>query len=131
MDYAYSMCEPYAWLCATGIKPIDNRNRHTNFRGHFYIHASTKRFLPGFDERWILSNMDKQERERYYTEPKPEHAIIGDGYIIDCVDDHPSMWFTGPHGLVIERPRLFANPIPYSGKLGFFPVNNIIPLEDF
>lgn len=48
--------------------------------------------------------------------------LIGEATIADCVSAHPSPWFFGPWGFVLERPRLFETPIACAGALMFFTV---------
>ena len=122
---ALSFIQPYAWLTASGIKPVDNRPRATSFRGKFYIHASKKNDpnICGLSEEWILERLSPYERERYFTEPKHTGAIIGEGILVNCVKSHLSKWFIGTHGLIIEGAKLYDKPIPYKGKLGFFEVD--------
>jgi len=114
--------QPWAWLSATGIKPIDNRPRPTSFRGRFYIHASQKfnTNIAGLNEEWILERLSEMEREMYFTTVKPAGAIIGEAVLVDCVREHPSVWFVGPYGLVLCEAKLYDKPIPCKGKLGFF-----------
>lgn len=119
---ALSFIQPYAWLSATGIKPIDNRSRYTNFRGKFYIHASNK-FDPniaGLNEDWIIERLSEYERERYFTEPKILGVIIGEAVLVDCVKEHISKWFVGKYGLILYGAKLYDKPILCKGKLGFF-----------
>jgi len=119
---ALSFIQPYAWLTATGIKPIDNRSRYTNFRGKFYIHASKKSNpnIAGLNEDWIIERLSEYERERYFTEPKTLGAIIGEAVLVDCVKEHISKWFVGKYGLIIHGAKLYNEPIPCRGKLNFF-----------
>ncbi len=119
---ALSFRQPYAWLSATGIKPVDNRPRPTNYRGRFYIHASkSTKALKGFDEAWVLERLTLQEKERYYTEPKPIGVIIGEAVLVDCVESHTSIWFVpGNYALVFAEPKLYNIPVPCKGAI--FPL---------
>ena len=36
---ALTICQPWAWAIAAGIKTIENRGRRTNYRGPLLIHA--------------------------------------------------------------------------------------------
>ena len=38
-----SIRQPYAWLVASGLKPIENRSQNTRYRGRLLILASQKR----------------------------------------------------------------------------------------
>ena len=50
-------------------------------------------------------------------------AILGQIVFADCVDRHDSIWHSpGSWGWVIGRSVPLDKPIPYRGRLGFFPV---------
>jgi len=42
--------------------------------------------------------------------------------VVDCVTSHPSAFFVGKFGFVLENPITFEKPIPFKGALGFFEV---------
>lgn len=123
---ALSIRQPWAWAILAGIKPIENRTWPTSFRGPVLIHAGKR------EER---SNIDYVLREcahhtgtsvallrNAYDLQAAMGAIIGAVTITDCVTDHPSPWFHGPHGFVLERPARAMKPVACAGKLGFFTV---------
>jgi hypothetical protein len=117
--FALSFLQPYAWLSAAGIKTVDIRPRRSGFRGPIYIHASTQKFIRPYDEDWILERLTQEQRDRYYTEPKVEHAIIGQGYMYDCVDTHDSIWSKsgGRHFYLLRDLVLYPKPIPCMGSI--------------
>jgi hypothetical protein len=49
-------------------------------------------------------------------------GIVGEAVIVDCVKEHPSTFFRGPYGFVLEQAKAFATLIPFGGHLGFFCV---------
>lgn len=62
-----------------------------------------------------------------------DSAIIGSVKIVDCVQDHPSVWAErGVFNWVLSDPILFDVPIPAKGKLSFWNYPNIVcePDED-
>ena len=88
-------------LIALGVKPIENRTWKTDFRGRIHIHTSQKPvpfngMLNGmrFTQEQLRDVYAMKLPERY-----PDHmskylnsAIIGEVDIIDCVQNHPSVW---------------------------------------
>jgi hypothetical protein len=108
---ALSIRQPWASLIAEGVKDVENRTWPTSRRGPFLIHAAKK---------W-----SENEYAHLYGEPSDYvfGAIIGIVDLVGCVTSHESEWFEGPHGLILENPRVFENPIPYEGALGFFSVD--------
>lgn len=116
---ALSIRQPWAWLIVNGHKPVENRTWRTKVRGRIAIHASAK--MTRLD--WMTAGFLCQKAGIYLPPPEdlPTGGIVGYATVADCVDDHPSLWFTGPHAFVMEQ----ANPsplIPCKGKLGFFEV---------
>ncbi len=129
---ALSIKQPWASLIVEGIKDVENRTWRTNFRGRIYVHASspTKFNVHLSDERTALSfGIIKQAIDGNL----PFGAIIGEVDIIDCVQNHPSIW-AEKHDLHFndDKPKqtwnwLLANPARYDepifnvkGKLSFW-----------
>lgn len=126
-----SIIQPWASLIAVGIKDIENRTWRTNYRGEFLIHASAKRLPAGWD---ALTNGQKEAAKRLIcpfgnvNNPKalPISAIIGKATLVDCVQNHPSVWAEkGVWNWVLEDVVLFDRPIlNVKGKLGFWEFDN-------
>ncbi len=115
---ALSLTQPMAWAIFHG-KDVENRTWPTKFRGRVYIHAS-KRF-DWVHYRWIIENDNRSVTGGVPVVCDFVHgAIIGEVDIIDCVRNHGSHWFTGPHAFVLANPMAYDNPIPCKGMLGFF-----------
>lgn len=129
---AISIKQPWSYLIASRIKPIENRTWKTNFRGSVLIHVGAK-----VDER--LERLDlftplqwgllKVNREKYETFAKyftyrswPTSAIIGSVEIVDCIQNSQSGWAEPDcWHWVLKDPVLFENPIMnVKGKLSFF-----------
>lgn len=110
---ALSIKQPWASLIANGIKDIENRTWRTNFRGRIYIHASAlKKFnVQMTDPQTTLSLPVIQ----LAIEGKmPFGAIIGEVDIIDCVQNHSSIW--ADHAAPGDKPIwnwVLANPVLY------------------
>lgn len=119
---ALSIRQPWAWLIVNGYKDVENRTWSTTFRGPVLIHAGKTMRRRDYDE---CAN------EAFYLGVEvPEFAdldrggIVGQAEIIDCVTESDSLWFTGPHGLVLQN----ARPLPFQpckGALGFFTPKGI------
>ncbi|WP_026054137.1 MULTISPECIES: hypothetical protein [Leptospira] len=129
-----SIRQPWAWLIIRPdiidpnlrieafengeIKDIENRNRKTNFRGRFAIHASLK-----FDHKGL------EYIQRNYglcKEMKPDDfdrgCIIGFSILSECVTESKSRFFFGKYGYVLRDSKPIL-PRPYKGRLGFFNVD--------
>lgn len=124
---ALTIKQPWASLIASGIKDIENRTWRTNFRGRIYIHASGT-----YDHRhremshlfsinqW--SSLSIADQHLLTSESWIKSAIIGEVEIIDCVQNHPSVWAEkGVWNWVLANPVLYKNPIlNVKGKLSFW-----------
>lgn len=135
---ALSVKNPWAHLIALGIKDIENRTWRTNFRGTCYIHASGQIYpffkgnnLAFTPEQWtdiskVIDLTIPGEKEKFFT----TSAIIGQVNIVDCVQNHPSIWAekaaTGEKPMwnwVLANPVLYDKPIlNVRGKLGFWDI---------
>jgi hypothetical protein len=114
---AISIKQPWAWAIIYAGKDIENRTWGTKHRGRILIHASSTIDRQGY--LWLM--------ERHWGRlPDPDQletgGIIGAVDIVGCVRQHPSRWFFGPFGFVLQ------NPISYSlvemkGKLGIWEVD--------
>ena len=128
---ALSIQQPWAQLIVAGIKPIENRDWPTKFRGPFLIHAGKREDTEGL--MWLANKwLTLMSREsdavifadvigRAMNKRLPKGGIIGTAEITDCVTAHPSPFFFGPHGFVIANAREIT-PVPSRGMLGFFDV---------
>lgn len=115
-----SIRQPYAWLIVNGIKPVENRTWSTRFRGRILIHASAN--YPKRDYEGDLETYDGHWGIPYPERDQMIAGIVGSASIVDCVQEHPSEWWIGPWGFVLEKPRAYAEIIPYKGALGIFNV---------
>jgi hypothetical protein len=107
-----SIRQPWAALIVHGIKDVENRTWKTKKRGPFLVHASKK---------------VEKELIDYYVNLYPEiketvkitGSIIGRGYLVDCVENSRSEWFSGQIGFIIGKAELIK-PIQASGRLSFW-----------
>jgi hypothetical protein len=124
-----SLRQPYAELLVSGKKTIELRKWNTNFRGKFLIHASknmnkekckslgidyTKLGIGMIIGRAILYDVKKYDNKTEFMKDKNRHyadASIFDSYM---------------YGFKIKNAQRLRHPIPFSGKLGFFEVNQSI-----
>lgn len=141
---ALSVKQPYSQLIVENIKDIENRSQRTTFRGTVYIHASSKwhdrlknKSLYTDDQfKNLMTKLfvkNEQKNQNRYFQPGvadnlPLGAIIGQVDIVDCVQNHPSIWAEkaaqGEKPIwnwVLANPVLYDKPIlDVKGKLGFW-----------
>lgn len=116
---ALSIRQPWAWLVVNGYKDIENRTWSARFRGRIYVHAGLR----------VVAD-DYPEQREYVTEAGiiippglPKGAIVGEVTITGCAAASDSPWFCGPYGFTLADPLVYEIPVPYPGRLGFFPVD--------
>ena len=125
-----SLKQPFADLLAFGEKTIELRKWNTKYRGKFFVHAS--------------KNIDTEACERLDIDINTlrKGAIIGSAFLYNIKEytsqedfnrdkqKHFSVinkYFDGyKYGFLIKDARMFKKSSPYSGKLGFFEVNESI-----
>jgi hypothetical protein len=106
-----SIRQPWATLIVRGIKDIENRSWPTRYRGPVLVHASLRPSVLSFADIAGQIGIDLPPCELLLG------GIVGITNIIDCVDAHPSPWFEGRFGFVLDGSR--ALPFrPWKGSLG-------------
>lgn len=125
---ALSIKQPWADLIVEGLKPIENRTWITFHRGPLLIHASKVFDTAGFC--WPFNNWHKlgmpcavgdildamNDGRAPYDQ---RGGIVGRVNLVDVVTSHPSPFFCGPKGYVLEKAeRLPFRPL--RGALGVF-----------
>jgi hypothetical protein len=127
---ALSIRQPWAWLIANGHKDIENRCWKTLRRETIYIHASKGMTRGEYDDALktceLVSAMSGEAITLPPFEDLERGGIIGTVEIAGCVNKHPSPWFFGEFGFILEN----AKPLPfrpYRGALGFFNVESEAP----
>ena len=96
---------------------MENRRWRSGFRGHVLVHAG----------RTVDRTGVAEAERRFGVVLPPDYrprrgAVLGMVEIVGCVDAHPSPFFLGPWGFLLRKPVDFEEPIPFPGRLGFFPV---------
>jgi len=112
--WVLSVRQPWAWLLVRGWKNIENRDRRTNVRGRVLIHAC--RNEPGHTRAgWDACAAFVGDFAPHLRLPHPARlcygGIVGEVTVLDCVDAHPSEWFVGRYGYVVD-PAL-SRPLPF------------------
>lgn len=125
---AITIKQPWASLIVHGIKDIENRSWRTDFRGRVLIHSSAKGDIAKFgclqpNQRLKVLNTPMGRIGFNYL---PFGSIIGSVEIVDCVQNHPSIWADkGVYNWVLANPVLFKKPIPAKGRLSFWEYDNL------
>jgi len=126
---ALSVKQPWASLIALGIKDIENRTwacpkKYIGTR--VLIHASKIGVKDGWralTEAQIREASNKGLIGYKYGE-LPSSAIIGSVVIVNCVQNHPSIWAEqGVYNWVLANPVIYDKPISVKGKLSFWEFN--------
>lgn len=121
---AITIKQPWASLIVHGIKDIENRSWRTNFRGRVLIHASGSH-----GRKFSVDLTDAQIKVAFATIAKetmfgnmPFGSIIGSVEIVDCVQNHPSIWADkSVYNWVLANPILFEKTFEnVKGKLSFW-----------
>lgn len=134
---AITIKQPWASLIVHGIKDIENRTwacpkKYIGKR--VLIHSSAK------NDGFARFSKKQQEAKSHLTDAviyESKSVIIGSVEIVDCVQNHPSVWAEQSKGVspgghvtdekktiiynwVLANPVLFKEPIPAKGKLSFW-----------
>ncbi len=111
-----SIQQPMAWAICIGEKTVENKSKHTSYRGPLLIHAGKKK--SGLSKIKKLSGWGK------YKDFFAFGAIIGIVDLNDCVSFSSSLesnaHANGPICYLLKNPRWFEEPIPCIGQLGIF-----------
>jgi hypothetical protein len=134
---ALSVKQPWADLIVSGLKDIENRTWRTHFRGRIQIHASQKFASVGFNSVGGLRDLltgDQLDAVGWATRKDllrgrfTTSAIIGEVDIVDCVQNHPSVWAEqGVWNWVLSKAIMYDEPIlNVKGGLSFWQYTPII-----
>lgn len=118
---ALSIRQPWAWLIVNGWKNVENRERRFKHRGPLLIHAA--QWMTEADWEACRIFVDGIPADLALPAPAdlPRGGIVGEVVLLDCVASHPSPWFTGPWGLVLDE-ACRCDLIPCRGMPGLFDV---------
>lgn len=104
------------------MKPVENRSWATDYRGDFLIHAGVGLVQRDYRELAEVLLGELGVHVPPFDHPQIQRGgIVGMATLVDCVVDHPSPFFVGEFGLVLEN----AKPLPFvprKGHLGWFDV---------
>lgn len=119
---ALTVKQPWASLIVDGIKDIENRTWPTKFRGRILIHAGAK---PDKEPYMLFNDEQLEEIDDCVMDVIESYentgAIIGSVEIVDCVQNHISIWAEkGVYNWVLANPIKFTQPIPAKGKLSLW-----------
>jgi ASCH domain len=103
--------QPWATLIVRGVKNIENRSWATSYRGPVLVHASQRLSVHSLADIARQFGIDLPQFEL------PLGGIVGITNIVDCVVAHPSPWFEGKFGFVLDRSRELPFK-PWRGSLG-------------
>jgi hypothetical protein len=106
-----SIRQPWAALIVHGFKDIENRSWATRYRGPVLVHASLRPSVHSLAKVGRQLGIDLPQVEL------PLGGIVGITNIIDCVAAHPSPWFEGEFGFVLDGSRELPFK-PWRGSLG-------------
>lgn len=123
---ALTIKQPYAYFVACGVKDIENRSWKTNYRGRILIHAGSKEVENGYEN---LTDSQKHKVRFHKGEKSYLSAIIGSVEIVDCVQNHPSVWAEkGKWNWVLANPIVFKKPIAnVRGQLSLWEYKGEMP----
>lgn len=123
---AITVCQPWAELIVSGVKPIENRTWQTPYRGRLAIHAGKSK------KYYDIDAIDWQNHYKVNL-PMPDNvafgAIIGIVDLVDCVmlseirklfpqlSDCP--FAEGPFCWILKNANRLS-PIPCSGQLSIW-----------
>lgn len=126
---ALTIKQPWASLIAHGIKDIENRTWKTNFRGRIFIHSSANVKETKWNRENAFSSLGFQQFKRlkevkavYSSISLVRGAIIGEVDIVDCVENHESVWAEkGVYNWILANAVLYDKPIlDVKGRLNFW-----------
>jgi len=105
-----TVCQPWATLLVLGVKPVENRNWQTDYRGPVAIIAGRKLDI---GERAAKALADYLPA--ITLDALPRGVCIGVVDIFDVTRSMDSWWFTGPWGMLVRNPFKLGWQIPARG----------------
>lgn len=136
---ALSIQQPFAEAILAGRKSLEIRSWQTAYRGHLVVHAG-QMWYGQREHGKVRSFQDALQLTGHLglkgpATSYPRGALVGIFELIDCRmlsseewehlrDRHcvDTGWRAGMFGWEIRNPQRLANPIPWRGALGLFPV---------
>ena len=118
---ALSIKQPWAQLIIIGAKEVENRSRHTSFRGRFAVHVSLKRAdYEDVDVEAIPGDL-REPMKLAWERNASAGRVIGTVELVDCIRDSNSIWAIDDYWhWVLRDPRPYSRPRPAKGRLGWW-----------
>lgn len=128
---ALTICQPFAELIIRGLKPVENRQWRTDYRGPLLIHAGKSR-------EWLSRSLVANQLA--YGIPEDELDFGGIIGVVEVAYCHPISYLRsdhcdnalrhlayhehthGPFCFILKNQRRFSSPIPCRGMMGLFDV---------
>jgi hypothetical protein len=111
---------PWAWAILHLGKNIENRTWRTRYRGPILLHAGNAISVDDYE------NVGRPAKRLRVPMPSIKEllrgGIVGEASLVDIVEKHPSRFFVGSFGWVLEN----AKAVRFreaKGKLGLFELN--------
>jgi hypothetical protein len=122
---ALTVRQPWAHLIITGKQPYENRSWKTIYRGPVLVHSA---LTISDHAMYVCQEIVGHDIDRAMLRTG---SLIGvallTGIITPSMNQPRSIFFTGPFGWILDRPREFKTPIEAIGKQGLWiPPTDII-----
>jgi hypothetical protein len=127
---ALSVRQPWAAMIVHLGKDIENRSRHTNFRGRFLVHASKTmsraQWLEAMHFAHHTCGVPIQRLKEICDLDKLQYGgFVGSVELVDSLDKSDSTWYMGEKGFLLREPQALPF-VRYAGQLGFFNVPRLL-----
>jgi hypothetical protein len=119
---ALTICQPWAWLIADGIKRVENRSWETRYRGALWIHAGKSRKMLAVAGELRDAGFDVPDDLEF-------GAIVARVQVVDCVPYDEARLFgdlrsdpfaSGPYCWVLTRVERLPRPVECVGALSLW-----------
>jgi hypothetical protein len=131
---ALSFLQPWGWLVANGLKPIENRKRYTTLRDQFLVHISQRTTQKYYDgaRSWLVDHGLGDVVVPPLNE-LPHGGFIGSARICSVLDPEwedmfttradprLSWWMRDQYGYVLDSAKR-CKFVEWPGALGFWNV---------
>lgn len=120
---AISIRQPWAFFIVAGLKPVENRDWATRFRGDLLIHAGKTMTKADYWNACEFAHFEcgVPVDQIPSADQLERGGIVGKVNMFDCVSASDSPWFVGEHGFLMSD----AQRTPFvkcNGALSFFEV---------
>jgi hypothetical protein len=123
---AISVRPPWAWAILHLGKFLENRSWSTDYRGPLLIHSSRTIEDDDFAAlRRVVRKLGLDPDLVPEASALPRKAAVGICQLVDVVTQHGSLWFAGPHALVLDHVEPLPVPLPMNGKQKLWRVTRL------